>query len=112
MNLEALLVIGGLSLVLLAILAGIAVWIHRRARTGGDQSPNLTGAGLLLFSTQAFLMLCGAIAAQRFDGVAKFVFAAIYLLSLFAVLTVFAKILKKRGYPLWGGHLTTRSSGP
>jgi hypothetical protein len=57
-------------------------------------------------------MVGGAIAAQWFAGVWVLVFLVVYFAGLLAGLTLLANVLKKRGYPMWRGHLTTRSSGP
>jgi hypothetical protein len=114
MNVEALLGIGGLAVILLAVVGPVAVWLHRRSGpvAGGNGSEVLTRTGLILYGSFALLLVVGAVLAQRFHGLGRLGFAVVYFVGLLALVVVIGGVLEKRGRPLSSGHLTTRSSGP
>ena len=101
MNIEALLIIGGGAVLLLAVLAPVAVWFGRRRTSAADAGSALSRTGLILLSLFVGLLVAGAVLAQSFDGLGRLAFAAGGLTVLIVVFVQTASVLERRGYHMF-----------
>jgi biotin transporter BioY len=92
----------GGAIALFAIVAPLAVWVHRRRRSAKVAEAAFTRSGLLLMSGFVVLLVLGAVGVQLIPGVAwKLAAAAGYLTVLVAVFGAVGDAMAKSGRPMY-----------